>query len=266
MGHRLRHVALVLLGAVLLGTVGLALGSWYGGRGAAPLSSDQAQSMAEQLLPGTEQPASTFARGNRYGTFLASDDFGSAYAEFHYRDSVDCAHSESLRRSAESLGWQGSDRVPGTRCDGWRAERDGMTATLTHETYGALLRIAPTAPDGLVAATLAATAVGAALGGALFWLAGRQRRPVPGLVGTLGTIVLLPGAALTWQDLLANGLAEPVWPIWRSFAPLPLSLVLLLVAVIAYVKMRARTAPSAAVSAAAHAPGARASELPRQDA
>lgn len=230
---------MMLLGAALVGTVGLSLGSWYGGRGTAPLRSNRAQSMAAELVPGTEPIESRIGRNYLYG-FLAPDDFGSAYAEFHYRDTADCAHSDSVRRNATSLGWQGSHRVSGTPCDGWRAERDGLTATLTQVDRRAILRFEPTAPDGYVAITLAATVLGATAGAALFWMAGRQRPPVPRLVGTLVTIVLLPGVAITWQDLILNGLAEPVWPIWRALAPLlvPLSLVLLLVGLIIYVGRR----------------------------
>ncbi|WCN80236.1 hypothetical protein [Micromonospora sp. LH3U1] len=230
MRHRLRQVAMVLLGAVLVGTVGLSLGSWYGGRGTAPFDTDRAQSMAAELFPGTEPTESNIGRSYLYG-FLAPDDFGSAFAVFYYRDTADCAHVESVRRNATSLGWQGGHRVSGTPCDGWRAERDGLTATLTQGDRRAILSFAPTAPDGYVAITVAATVLGAAVGAALFWLVGRQRPPVPRLVGTLVTIVLLPGVALTWRGLILDGLAEPVWPVWRALAPLlvPLSLVLLLV-------------------------------------
>lgn len=73
---------MLLLGAVLLGTVGLAVGSWYGGRGTVPLSPDRAQSVAKELLPETERTGSSFVSGHRYGAFLAADDLGSARAEF----------------------------------------------------------------------------------------------------------------------------------------------------------------------------------------
>ncbi|MGC4863983.1 hypothetical protein ACLQ3B_00920 [Micromonospora sp. DT53] len=57
MRHRLRQVALVLLGAALFGTVGLSLGSWYAGRGTTPVRFDQARRMAAELLPGSEPVA-----------------------------------------------------------------------------------------------------------------------------------------------------------------------------------------------------------------
>ncbi|MFG3641800.1 hypothetical protein ACGF3C_16185 [Micromonospora sp. NPDC047762] len=52
MSRRLRRVAMVLLGAVLLGTVGLSLGSWYGGRGVTAPSDDQTRTVMARLLPG----------------------------------------------------------------------------------------------------------------------------------------------------------------------------------------------------------------------
>ncbi|WP_328421771.1 hypothetical protein OG470_06585 [Micromonospora sp. NBC_00389] len=253
MRHRLRRVAMVLLGAVLLGTVGLSVGSWYGGRGAAPLSIEQAQTMVAELHPGTESTSSMFAASYRAGIFLAEDDFGSTHGEVHYDPSADCALSDQLRRNAASLGWQDLRRVPGTPCDGLRAERDGVAITLTHRATGPMLRIAPAAPDGFLAATLTGTLLGAAAGAALFWLVARLRPPVPRLVGTLMTVSLLPGVALTWPDLFTDGLAEPVWPVWQAFAPLlvPLWLVLLLVVVIVYARRRNPSAPAVDARAAA---------------
>ncbi|WP_249037769.1 hypothetical protein [Micromonospora noduli] len=239
MRGRLRQVAMVLLGAVLFGTAGLSLGSWYAGRGTTPVNFDQVQSMAAELLPGTESVGSSVGLNHVYGA-LGPDDFGSAYAEYLYVDATDCAHSELVRRNATAVGWQGNHRVTGTPCDGWRAERDGLTATLTQVDRMAVLRFVPAAPDGYVTVILIATVLGAAAGAALFWLAGRRRPPVPRLVGTLVTIVLLPGVVLTWQGLLANGLAEPTWPVWPALAPVlvPLALVLLLAGLIFYVGRR----------------------------
>ncbi|MGC4836858.1 hypothetical protein ACLQ3D_20380 [Micromonospora vinacea] len=239
MRTRLRQVAMVLLGAALFGTVGLSLGSWYAGRGTPPVAFDQARSTAVELLPGSEPVASAEGRNFIYGV-VAPNDFGSSYAEFHYRDTADCTHSESVRRNATALGWQGGHRVPGAPCEGWRGERDGLTATLTQVDRRAILRFAPAAPDGYLTVTLAATALGAAAGAALFWLTGRQRPPVPRLVGTLVTIVLLPGVVPIWQGLIANGLMEPTWPVWPALAPVlvPLALVLLLAGLIFYVGRR----------------------------
>lgn len=230
---------MVLLGAALFGTAGLSLGSWYAGRGSAPLNVDQAQSMAAELLPGTEPVGSDLGHRSFYGA-LGRDDFGSAFTEYLYLDTATCAHSESVRRNATARGWQGSQRVTGTPCDGWRAERDGLTATLTQVDSTAILRFAPAAPDGYVTVTLAAAALGAAAGAVLFWLVGRRRPPVPRLVGTLVTIVLLPGVVPTWQGLMANGLTEPTWPIWPALAPVlvPLALVLLWAGVIFYAGRR----------------------------
>ncbi|MDH6464884.1 hypothetical protein M2302_005085 [Micromonospora sp. A200] len=246
MGPQLRRVAMVLLGAVLLGTVGLSVGSWYGGRGTLPLSTpDRAQGVAAELLPGAEPAGSTYVRGYRYGVFLAPDDFGSSRAEFWYGSRADCGLSDQLRRNAAAQGWQGLRRVPGDPCDGWQAEREGLTVTLTHRTSGSALSVAPAAPGGFLAATVIGTFLGAAAGAALFWLAARRRPPVPRLVGTLVTVALLPGVALTWADLFTDGLAEPVWPIWRSLAPLlvPLSFVLLLVGLIVLARRQRSTAP-----------------------
>lgn len=236
---------MLLLGAVLLGTAGLGVGSWYGGRGAMPLSPDRSQSVAEELLPGAEPTGSVIVRGYRYGEFLATDDLGGSHVDFQYGEGADCALSEQLRRTAATRGWQELRRVPGAPCDGWRAEREGLTATLTHRTYGSRLSIAPAAPDGFLAATVTGTLLGAAAGAALFWLLARRRPPVPRLVGTLVTVALLPGVALTWTDLAANRLAEPVWPIWRALAPLlvPLWLVLLLVGVIVLARRQTRPSP-----------------------
>ncbi|WBB65209.1 hypothetical protein [Micromonospora sp. WMMD812] len=230
---------MLLLGAVLLGTAGLSIGSWYGGRGTVPLSSDRAQEVAAELLPGAEPTGSTMLhRAFRYGVFLATDDFGSAHANFHYGDGygvrADCALSDQLRRNAESRGWQDLHRVPGDPCDGWRAEADGLMVTLTHRATGSTLNVMPAAPDRFLTSTLTGTLLGAAAGTALFWLVARRRPPVPRLVRTLVTVALLPGAALTWADLFTYRFAEPVWPIWRSLGPLlvPLWLVLLLAGLI----------------------------------
>ncbi|MCG5452670.1 hypothetical protein [Micromonospora hortensis] len=241
MRDRLRQVAMVLLGAALFGTAGLSLGSWYAGRGTVPVNFDRVQSMAAELLPGTESVGSSVGLNYVHGA-LGPDDFGSAYAEYHYVDAIadECRHSELVRRNATALGWQGNHRVTGSPCDGWRAERDGLTATLTQVDRMAVLRFVPAAPDGYVTVILIATVPGAAAGAVLFGLAGRRRPPVPRLVGTLVTIVLLPGVVLTWQGLLANGLAEPTWPVWPALAPVlvPLALVLLLAGRIFYVGRR----------------------------
>ncbi|WP_406068500.1 hypothetical protein [Micromonospora sp. NBC_01638] len=246
MGHRLRHVAMLLLGAVLLGTAGLGVGSWYGGRGTMPLSPDRPESVAEELLPEAEPTGSVIVRGYRYGVFLATDDFGGSHLDFQYGKGADCTLSEQLRRTAATRGWQELRRVPGAPCDGWRAERDGLTVTLTHRAYGSRLSIAPAAPDGFLAATVTGTLLSAAAGAALFWLLARRRPPVPRLVGTLVTVALLPGVALTWTDLAANRLTEPVWPIWQSLAPLlvPLWLVLLLVGLIVLARRQNPTIPA----------------------
>lgn len=232
---------MVLLGAALFGTAGLSLGSWYAGRGTVPVNFDRVESMAAELLPGTESVGSSVGLNYVHGA-LGPDDFGSAYAEYHYVDAIadECRHSELVRRNAAALGWQGNHRVTGTPCDGWRAERDGLTATLTQVDRMAVLRFVPAAPDGYVTVILIATVPGAAAGAVLFGLAGRRRPPVPRLVGTLVTIVLLPGVVLTWQGLLANGLAEPTWPVWPALAPVlvPLALVLLLAGRIFYVGRR----------------------------
>ncbi|MFI6266118.1 hypothetical protein [Micromonospora sp. NPDC051006] len=244
---------MLLLGAVLLGTAGLSIGSWYGGRGTVPLSSDRAQDVAAELLPGAEPTGSNMlVRAFRYGVFLATDDFGSAHADFHYGDRADCALSDQLRHNAASRGWQNLHRVPGDPCDGWRAEADGLMVTLTHRATGSTLNVTPAAPDGFLASTLLGTLLGAAAGAALFWLVARQRPPVPWLVRTLVMVALLPGAALTWADLITDGLAEPVWPIWRSLAPLlvPLWLVLLLAGLIVLVRRSNPTGPAAEATTA----------------
>lgn len=260
MGRSLRHVAVLLIGALLLGTVGLAVGSWYGGRGAAPLSDDQPRRIAAELLPETESTAAaSLVHGYRYGIFLAADDFGARRAEFWYGPRADCALSDQLRRNAASGGWQDLRRVSGDPCDGWRAEKDGLTATLTHRATGSALRIAPAAPDGFLAATVTVTLLGAAAGATLFWLVARRRRPLPVLVATLVGVGLFPGVALTWMDLATDGLAEPVWPIWRGLAPLqvPLALVVALVGVIVLAGGRKRTGPVTDTTAAAREPATR---------
>ncbi|MGK5517754.1 hypothetical protein ACSNN9_00150 [Micromonospora sp. URMC 107] len=246
MRHRLRGVAMLLLGAMLVGTAGLSLGSWYGGRGTAPLSVDRAQDVAAELLPGAEPTGgSMFVRGFRYGVALTTDDFGSAQAEFHYGVRADCALPDQLRRNAASRGWQNLHRLPGDPCDGWRVEADGLVATLSHGATGWALNVTPAAPDRFLTATLLGTLLGAAAGAALFWLVARRRPPVPRLVRTLVTVAMLPAAALTWADL-PDGLAEPVWPIWRALAPLlvPLWLVLLLVGLVVLARRQRATGPA----------------------
>lgn len=234
MGRRLGYVAMALLGALLFGTAGLAVGSWYGGRGALSLSPEAARSAAGELLPGVEPSGSTTVRGYRYGVFLAADDLGGNRAEFQYGDGPDCTLSERMRGAAETGGWRELRRVPGASCDGWRAERDGMTVTLTHPAYGSRLSITQSAPGGFRVATITGTLLGVAAGAVLFWAAARSRRPVPLVVGTLVTVGLFPAAVVTWADLAVHRLAEPVWPVWRGLAPVlvPFWLVLLLIGVI----------------------------------
>lgn len=259
MGRSLRRVAMLLLGAVLLGTVGLAVGSWYGGRGTAPLSPDQSRRLAAELLPGAGPTGGLRVHNYRYGVFLAADDFGARREEFWYGHAADCALSDQLRRNAASGGWQSLRRVSGDPCDGWRAEKDRLTATLTHRASGSTLRIAPTAPDGFLAATVTGTLLGAAAGATLFWLVARQRPPVRRLIGTVVAVALLPGVALTWADLATDGLAEPVWPIWRSLAPLLVApcLVLLLAAVIVLTRRPNPTGPATDATAAGREPASR---------
>ncbi|MEU1247721.1 hypothetical protein [Micromonospora arida] len=254
MSRRLRRVAMVLLGAVLLGTVGLSLGTWYGGRGVTPPSDDQAQSLAAQLLSGAVPVNSgRVVHGYRWGVHLAADDLGSGRAFFWYDDGDDCGLSEQLRRNAGTQGWQGLGRVPGYLCDGWRAERDGLTVALEYSASGTELTIAPAAPGKFLASTVAGTLAGAAAGAALFGWVARRRRPVPLLVCTLVTVGLLPGAALTWTGLGPGIVTEPVWPVWPALAPLlvPLWLVLLLVGVYAFPKRETGTGtdPSSRVTA-----------------
>jgi len=259
--NRLRSIAVLLLGALLFGTAGLSLGSWYGGRGAVPLSEDRAQAMAAELFPGAEPTGSVVvARAYRYGVFLAPDDYGSARVTFQYGNGPECALSDEFQRNATSLGWQDLDVLTDDTCDGRRAESDGVVATLTHEASGSRLNIMSAAPDKFLAATLIGTLLGAAAGAALFGLVGRWRRPVPVLVRALVTVGLLPGVALTWQGMRLAGLTETVWPIWQELAPLlmPFWLALLVVGVIAYVRLR-RTGGSgtdSAVAASETRPGA----------
>jgi hypothetical protein len=180
--------------------------------------------VASELLPGVEATSDNKVYGYRYGVFLDADDFGSGYTDFQYGEGPDCALSEQLRRNAAALGWQRLRRAPGPLCDGWRAERDGLTITLTHQPHWSSLSVRPSAPEGFRTASLLGTVLGAAAGAALFWLLARRRLPAPRLVGTVVTVALLPGAVLTWADLSAYRLAEPVWPIWRSLAPVVVTL------------------------------------------
>ncbi|MDO3702043.1 hypothetical protein Q3W71_10180 [Micromonospora sp. C28SCA-DRY-2] len=253
---------MLLLGAVLLGTAGLSIGSWYGGRGTVPLSPDRARAVAAELLPEAEPNANTMVvRTYRYGVFLAADDLGSARADFHYRGRANCALSDQLRRNAASLGWQDLHRVPGDPCDGWRAEANGVMVTLTHRATWSTLSVVPAAPDRFLASALIGTLLGAAAGAALFWVVARRRPPVPWLVRTLVTVALLPGAALTWADLFPDGLAEPVWPAWWSLVPLlvPLWLALLLTGLFVLTRRPSPTGPATEATAAVHGTSPRAS-------
>ncbi|MGN9766123.1 hypothetical protein ACTMS2_13265 [Micromonospora sp. SD12] len=247
MGHRLRRVAMLLLGAVLLGTVGLSVGSWYGGRGVTPPSYDRARTLAAELLPdAVPYDSDRVVHGSRWGVSFAADDLGSGQVGFWYDDRADCVLSEQLRRNATKQGWQSLRRVPGIPCDGWRAERDGLTVTLAHSASGSSLTVAPAAPDKFLATTVTGTLLGAAAGAALFRLLARRRPPVPLLIGTLVMVGLLPGVALTWAVLDMNRLTEPVWPIWPALAPLlvPLWLVLLAVGVYVLPERQNRTDPA----------------------
>ncbi|MGN9813152.1 hypothetical protein ACTMSW_27825 [Micromonospora sp. BQ11] len=249
MGRRMPFVAMLVLGGVLLGTVGLSVGSWWGGRGSTPLEPERARVVAAELLPTVEPTgSSTNVRAARYGVLLATDDFGSGRIEFQYGERADCGLSDQLRRNATAQGWQGLRRVSAGPCDGWRAEKRGLTAMLTHRSTGSTLGLASAAPDGFLAATVTGTLIGAATGATLFGLLARRRPPVPLLAGTLATVGLLPGVVPTWWDLSTTGLAEPVWPIWPALAPLlvPLWLVFLLVGWIVASKRTTRTGPTAA--------------------
>ncbi len=75
------------------------------------------------------------------------------------------------------------------------------------------------------------------------------------MVGTLVAVALFPGAALTWTDLAANRLAEPVWPVWRGLAAVlvPLWLVLLLIGVIVLARRRDPAVPVTDPVATGHA-------------
>ncbi|WP_406080573.1 hypothetical protein [Micromonospora sp. NBC_00858] len=247
MDHRLRRVSMLLLGAVLLGTVGLSVGSWYGGRGVTPPTYDQARKVAAEVLP-DEVPydSNQVVNGSRFDVNFAADDFGSGQVDFWYHDRADCALSEQLRRSTAKQGWQGLRRVPGYLCDGWRAERDGLTVTLNHSASGSTLTVAPAVPNGFLAVTVAGALLGAAAGATLFWLVARQRPPVPLLVGTLVTVGLLPGVAVTWM-MTTKLLTEPVWPVWPALAPLLVPLWLVLLAVAVYVRPRRQTQTDSAI-------------------
>jgi hypothetical protein len=229
--HRLRHVALPLLGAVLFGTVGLSLGAWYGGRGVTPPSYEQARSVAAELLPDKEpSDSSKVMNGSRFDVELAADDLGSGRVNFWYDDDpADCALAEQVRRNAANHGWQDLRPETDEWCDIWQAERDGLTLTLTHTLAGSRLAVAPAIPNKLIAITITITILGAGAGAALFRLVARQRPPVPLIIGTLVTAGLLPGVTFTWVILAGSPLTEPVWPVWPALAPLlvPLWLVLL---------------------------------------
>ncbi|MET8117716.1 hypothetical protein [Micromonospora sp. NPDC005189] len=251
MGLRLRRVAMMLLGAILLGTVGLSVGSWYGGRGVTPLGVKQARNVAAELLPDAEPyDSNQIVHGIRWGVGVAADDLGSGQVNFSYLDRDDCALSERLQRNAAAQRWQGLRREPGYRCDGWRAERDGLTVTLDNFPSGSRLTVAPAPPDRFLAVTIGATVMGAAAGAVLFWLLARRRPPVPLLVGTLVTVGLLPGVALTWWGLDINRLTEPVWPVWPALAPLLLPLWLVLLAVGVFAVPRRQHRPEAGTGAA----------------
>ncbi|MGY0004667.1 hypothetical protein [Micromonospora sp. I033] len=247
MGHRLWRVAMLLLGAVLVGTVGLSVGSWYGGRGVTPPSDDRVRSVAAELLPGAvAYDSDRVVHGSRWGVNFAADDLGSGQVGLWYDDSADCGLSEQLRHNAATHGWQGLRRVPGYPCDGWRSERDGLMVTLSHSASGTRLTVAPAAPNKFLPATITGTLLGAAAGAALFWLVARRRPPVPLLVGTLVTVGLLPGVALTWAALDLGRPGEPVWPIWPALAPLlvPLWLVLLPVGLYVIPRRQNRAGPT----------------------
>ncbi|MFF5176953.1 hypothetical protein ACFY2Q_02845 [Micromonospora sp. NPDC000316] len=248
MGHRLRRLAVLLLGAMLLGTVGLSLGSWYGGRGVTPPTDERARDVAAELLPNASPHRSNrVVRGSRWDVRLAADDFGSGRVRFWYDDD-DCELSGQLRQNAETHGWHDVRQVPGYLCDGWRAEKDGLTVTLTRPLSGTELTVAPSAPNTFVAVTIAGALIGATAGAALFWLALRQRPPVPLVVVSLVTVGLLPGVAFTWSALAPRGLAEPLWPIWPALTPLLAPLWIVLMSLGAYALLTLRSPHNRAVA------------------
>ncbi|WP_435205496.1 hypothetical protein [Micromonospora sp. bgisy143] len=232
MSPRLRRVAMSLLGALLLGTVGLSLGSWFGGRGVTPPTYAEARDVAGKVLPdASPSDSDRVVRGSRWGVGFAADDVGSGRTTFSYTISDDCALSQQAGQSIAAQGWHDVRRTRGYLCDNWSATRNGLTVTLKHSWSGVDLVVGPEPPAGYTALTIAGALSGAATGAILFWLVARRRPPVPLLVGTLVTVGLLPGVALTWEVLVDGPdlRTEPVWPIWPALAPLlvPLWLVLL---------------------------------------
>ncbi|WP_433536150.1 hypothetical protein ACQPZK_30380 [Micromonospora sp. CA-249363] len=232
MSPRLRRVAMSLLGALLLGTVGLSLGSWFGGRGVTPPTYAQARDVAGKVLPNAS-PSNTdqVVPGSRWGVGFAADDVGSGRTTFWYTSADDCALSKQAGHNIAAQGWHGISRTTGYLCDNWSATRDGVTVALEHSASGVQLDVGPEPPAGFTAFTIAGTLLGAATGVVLFWLVSRRQPPAPLLVGTLVTVGLLPGVTFTW-NVLVDGpdlRTEPVWPIWPALAPLlvPLWLALL---------------------------------------
>jgi hypothetical protein len=221
-----------LLGALLLGTVGLSLGSWLGGRGVTPPTYAQARDVAGKVLPNAS-PSNTdqVVPGSRWGVGFAADDVGSGRTTFWYTSADDCALSHQAGQNTAAQGWHDIRRTTGYLCDNWSASQNGLTITLKHSWSGVELVVGPEPPAGFTVLTIAGALLGAATGVVLFWLVARRRPPVPLLVGTLVTVGLLPGATVTW-DVLVYGpdlRTEPVWPVWPALAPLlvPLWLALL---------------------------------------
>lgn len=99
---------MTLLGAVLFGTVGLSVGSWYGGRGVTPPSLDQARSVAAEVLP-DEVPLDSdqVVRGSRFHVDFAADDLGSV----GWTSGTSTATTARSRRSRSPTG-RSPSRLP----------------------------------------------------------------------------------------------------------------------------------------------------------
>jgi hypothetical protein len=255
---RALRVWTLILGTLILATIGATVGSWYGGHDNKALPSDrQALGLASELLPGVVPAGGIDRRDYQYGFAIADDDFGPGYVEIRYvgqdldQASADCELSRRALSNARQQGWRNIHTAAGYPCDDWSAERTEVVAGFSQDSAGPVLTFYRATPARLGFATLVGAILGAAVGAGLSALLTRRRRPLVLLVVMLTAIGMLPGMAYGSIGMalnLSHSPALPFWTVWPSllFLLIPLWLVLAFLGGLGWLANRRRSAPGPA--------------------